>query len=365
MIKILYLVSNFRRTGPTRQLLNIVSNLDRSVCEISVLSLSPEPEDSMIGDFRSLQINISSLALSRFKGFFYADNKVRSHILTAQADIIHSQGIRPDMIASKIQDRHVVSTIRNDPRVDYPLKFGKFIGSQMAGKHLKVMRKLKHPVACSQSLAEDLKSKYGISAACIQNGVDTEKYSPAGKAEKAKLREKLGLEKAGKYFLTAGSLIPRKNIEILIRAFLKYSGGNLLVLGDGPEKEKLTALCKDRQNIHLAGNAGNADEYMKAADFYLSASTGEGLPNTVLEAISSGLPVVVSDIAPHREIFAKTDHQYFFPPGDEKALIHLIGEINKDDHAALQKKMRSTAEGNFNAKFMAAKYQDLYFKLLS
>ena len=363
MIKILYIVSNFRRTGPTRQLLNIISNLDRSLCEVSILSLSPEPEGSMIEDFRSQQINISSLALSRFKGFFYADNKVRGHILKAQPDIIHSQGIRPDMIASKIQDRHIVCTIRNDPRVDYPLKFGKFIGGQMAAKHLNTIRKIKHPIACSKSIAEELNSKYAIKTTAIQNGVDTEKYRPAGKEEKTELRKKLGLEKDGNYFLTAGSLIPRKNTETLLRAFRDLGRRHLLILGDGPEKEKLGEFAKGMKNIRFAGNVSNTSEYMKAADYFVSASTGEGLPNTVLEAISSGVPVILSDIKPHREIFSDTDYACFFPARDAESLIELIKKTEREDLKSLQIKMRERAINNFSAKIMAGKYQALYSNL--
>ena len=46
-------------------------------------------------------------------------------------------------------------------------------------------------------------------------------------------------------------------------------------------------------------------DYLQAADIFISTAVSEGLPNTVLEALSSGLPCILSDIGPHREIIEK------------------------------------------------------------
>src|SRR5690606_8396576 len=97
-------------------------------------------------------------------------------------------------------------------------------------------------------------------------------------------------------FISVGSLIPRKNMKVLVEAFnvfSKASSGSLVILGGGPEMEKLRSVsCR---SIFLQGNVDNVRDYLAGCDYFVSTSLAEGLPNTVLEALAMGLPAILSD----------------------------------------------------------------------
>src|SRR5699024_7455453 len=102
-----------------------------------------------------------------------------------------------------------------------------------------------------------------------------------------------------------GSLIPRKNPVTLVKGFLESKANEnsiLLVIGDGPLKSNIYNMVKDSKHIMLKGQIFNVSDFLKASDYFISVSLSEGLPNTVLEAMSTGLPVCLSNIPPHTEI---------------------------------------------------------------
>lgn len=68
MTKILYIVSTLKSTGPTNQLYNIVRYGDNQNYSYTILTLSPEPNDSKIDDFKKLGVRVDTLNLSRVKG---------------------------------------------------------------------------------------------------------------------------------------------------------------------------------------------------------------------------------------------------------------------------------------------------------
>lgn len=103
MIKILYIVSTLKRCGPNNQLFNIINNLDETNFFPVVITLSPEPMDSRFDDYVKAGIEVHSLNLSRFSGVFFAKSKVRKLIDELRPDIIHTQGVRGDIIASQIK----------------------------------------------------------------------------------------------------------------------------------------------------------------------------------------------------------------------------------------------------------------------
>src|SRR5699024_4539946 len=121
-------------------------------------------------------------------------------------DIIHTQGLRPDAIAVKyLQNYKVVSTIRNYPPEDYPMKFGRLTGFFMAMIHSKIIKRAYKPIACSNSLKSKLTNRLNLNLDVIQNGVDIVKYHPVSELEKERLRESLGIPLKSKVYISVGS----------------------------------------------------------------------------------------------------------------------------------------------------------------
>ena len=113
-------------------------------------------------------------------------------------------------------------------------------------------------------------------------------------------------------FITIGRLIQQKGQWHLIRAFTQvvkqYPRATLLILGEGEYRDKLQTLIADcdlQDHVFLLGNHSNVYQFLNQADVFVFSSLWEGMPNTMLEALAVGLPIVSTDcISGPREIIA-------------------------------------------------------------
>jgi len=116
-------------------------------------------------------------------------------------------------------------------------------------------------------------------------------------------------------------------------------------------------------NILFTGQRRDISNLLQLSDAFVSPSLSEGLPNTVLEAMASGLPVLLSEIPQHKEIFTGHDYQYFFPPTDDVMLSKLMESmINKGPEST---SMLDIVHNNYSADIMAERYQEYYKNILS
>ena len=171
-------------------------------------------------------------------------------------------------------------------------------------------------ITVSDDLRQYYQSTYSVQASRISNGVDIpEKVGPG------RCLSKFALAKNG-YLLFVGRLVPEKGIENLIEAFNALKTGlKLVIVGDSPETpdyvNHLKALAHDNPRVVFTSYLRGRDlaEVYSNALAYVSPSLLEGNPITVLEAMSYGLPVLLSDIPPHLEILS-----LFLPPVEPAAL---------------------------------------------
>ncbi|TVP45037.1 MAG: glycosyltransferase [Mongoliibacter sp.] len=355
-IKILYLVSTLERKGPTNQLLYLIKNLDSNMFEAKVLTLSKEPENSMQVEFEKSGIPVETLGTGRFSGLLKNKKILKKYLEVYQPSVIQSMGIRADAYNATFDEKYFrLTTSRNFPPEDYVKKFGKFKGGLMAKKQLGYFKKLA-VVSCSQSIFNQL-SQVGITSEVIQNGVDLDLYTPT----KRRYHENNGIKEAG-LFVTVGSLISRKNTKTIVEAFnLLGPRFHLLVVGEGPELDMLKHLSEN-ENISFLGNSNQVNDLLIQADCFISASSAEGLPNAVLEALSCDLPVILSDIEPHREIVEKSIYEkLIFNAFKPEALKEKILEFLKNRDSFLGQG-RDLVSSKFSATQMSKKYQELYLK---
>jgi glycosyltransferase involved in cell wall biosynthesis len=178
-------------------------------------------------------------------------------------------------------------------------------------------------IVVSRDLAEHFQQRYGRPTCYIPNGVGEPTHRPPDA-----IRRRFGL-RGDDYVLFVGRLVPEKAPDLLLRAFSTIDREAKLVLAGGSSftdefVRSLRSLAASDPRIILPGYVyGDLLEelYSNAAVFVLP-SLLEGLPLTLLEAISYGIPVVASDIAPHREVLGP--ERPLVPPGDQRALAEAI-----------------------------------------
>ncbi|MBE0508707.1 MAG: glycosyltransferase [Marinospirillum sp.] len=371
MKKIVYIVSTLKRTGPTSQLFNLIKYLDRSQFEPHLITLSPEPADSRWSDYEALGVQLHSLNLSRLFGVFLGKKQLGKLIGKIKPDLIHTQGIRGDVLSSGILGNiPKICTIRNIPQKDYPMTYGKFVAGLMLWRHKRAMRKLTLCVGVSRAVSDNLQQCFGFyNISTVQNGVDTELYNLAGNIEKEVLRKNIGLPQEGSLWISSGHLSARKDPLFLIDAWKRPGyvdqSNHLIFIGSGLLDQECRAAADGCANIHVLGRVTNVADYLKACDYFVSASQAEGLPNAVLEAMACGLPVLLSDIEPHKEIVAMSEKSgLLFRLGDEISFHEEFEKLCDDDREARSSAALSLVNDSLSASIMSENYQKLYNELI-
>ena len=167
-------------------------------------------------------------------------------------------------------------------------------------------------------------------------------------------------------YIFSGQFIERKNIPFLLEGFKKVANKDdkLILLGNGPEYDDLREKYSNK-NIKFYGSVDEMNTYLNLGDVYVSTSKSEGLPNGVLEAMSVGLPVILSDIEQHQEIlFDDNCGGYLFKRDDMQSFITALMQIKSCDIVDLGKQASKNVKENFSSEIMSKKYQKMYDKLL-
>jgi teichuronic acid biosynthesis glycosyltransferase TuaC len=135
----------------------------------------------------------------------------------------------------------------------------------------------------------------------IGNGVDTSVFRSL---DQDACRQKLGLPAKDRIILSVGHLVERKGFHILLKAFAQLQnrkGLRLAIVGDGEMRgalHKLAAELGVTDQVHFAGAVRNEGlpEWYSASDYFVMASSREGWPNAVCEALACGLPVIATRV---------------------------------------------------------------------
>ena len=363
--KILFVISSLRPCGPVRQLSYILRYLDRDRFSPVVIRLSQEEKSSMEPLFSEMGVPVYTVPVKKVK-LFTQKRQIRDSILREfSPDLIHVHGLRADSLFSGLEGIPVISSVRNYPGDEYIHRFGWLAGKAVAKLHIHYMKKICIPVACSDYVAMRYGEKTGIPFLHIDNGVDTDFFKPVSPDVKKKRRQELELDENKLVFIYSGVLSRRKNPALLIRSFLRsrWRDEGILVLA-GEMKDALKAVEAGRPNILLTGPVEDILPWYQASDILLSASRSEGLPNAVLEGMSCGLPVLLSDIPPHAHIL---DHcpdagRLFHTEAD---LSSLLDQADREKAEAAGKTAAEGVRRHFSAEKMSLEFQDLYRKIIA
>lgn len=136
----------------------------------------------------------------------------------------------------------------------------------------------------------------------VPNGVPMAEFGREYPKEKLDgLKMKLGKEPGDIFLITTSRLVVKNAVDDVIKS-LQYLPGNIkfLVLGDGPDKEKLLSLAKElglEQRVIFLGQIQHEriPLYCRISDIFIRPSLSEGLGNSFLEAMAAGLPVIATD----------------------------------------------------------------------
>ena len=366
MKKILFTITTLRRGGPVNILFDIIKYLDRSAFSAHVLTLCPEEGDSRWDEFVELGVPVTTLAARKGARFGFASFRLKSVVDRIRPDVVHSIGFRADVLGALALGKYKkISSQLNYPFDDYRMTYGAAAGGAMAHLTAWALKRYDTAVACASDVASRMAAR-GVATRVIYNAIDDELFVPAAAAEREALRKQLDIPAdAAPMFIFVGVLSDRKQPLVALRAFLRllenHPKAMLLVLGDGPESEACRQSSQSTDRVRYAGRVAETRPFLAASDAYIATSKAEGMPLSVVEALAMRLPVVLSDINPHREILQlEPDAGVLARTGSIDDTFEAMRTLAGRDLALMGDRARRVVEQNLSSRVMSRKYQAIY-----
>ncbi len=251
-------------------------------------------------------------------------------------EILDFHWVYPDAFAglrwAREFGKKIVVTIRGNESICY---FEKSLRKRMV---IKTLKAVDHIIAVSNDMKEKVVQEYGVErkkVTVIPNGIDPKKFFQTNKLDAQK---QCGLELGSKYILALSRLSPEKGLDSLIKAFLEVSRQDttLLIVGDGPLKNKLEEMVRDlgiSKRVLFFGAVPHEEtvKWYNAADVFCLPSLWEGCPNVVIESLASGTPVVASNVGGIPDLIPNDSYGILVPAGDPVSLARALDNaLNKE-----------------------------------
>lgn len=223
--------------------------------------------------------------------------------------------------------------------------------------------------ACCQFSADALARNDGFSRQqieVIENGIQWERYQTH--YDKLALREKLGLNAQRKYIACVARFHPIKDHTSLLHGFAELAAQradvDLLLIGDGPRRNELEQLVQQlgmKDRVKFLGVRSDVADLLQAVDIFTLTSLCEAASLTLLEAMASGLPVVVTDVGGNPEMVRNEREGLLVPRQDTKAIASALTRILED--SSLAHSMGQAGKHRVKETYSLARTIDRYHQL--
>ena len=205
----------------------------------------------------------------------------------------------------------------------------------------------------------------------LASGVDSHHFHPGPPAPALVASLNAG---SGPRVIFTGRLHPQKNLEMLLHAWpavVSQTGATLILVGEGPDRDRLTSLARSlgiADRVYFAGPVADPSDWLRVASVFVLPSVAEGMSNSLLEAMSTGLACVASQIGGNTDLLGGSDPSGVLIGSSEPTawsahLIDLLGDtarINRLGAAA-----RGRIDQDYALKMVVGRYQLLYESLLT
>ena len=204
----------------------------------------------------------------------------------------------------------------------------------------------------------------------IPNFVDTEKFVPQTGNQKD-CRNSLSTSDE-KIIMHISNFRPVKRIPDIVEVFEGVSNqinARLILIGDGPEKEKIRVLVDEKgltDKVNFLGKQDDVSRLIPCADIYMLPSSHESFGLTALEAMSCGVPVIGTSGSGMDEFLGDNSAGLLLTVGDLSSMIEGCISILNNPELALEmgKKGRQKAIKDYNVDLIVNKYEDLYKRVV-
>lgn len=387
-MKVLIITTTFppQHTGSGKLLLDVCKQLSRDHnVEFDVLNITSRTEER---DYSIDGINVffkyvgrTNLVLGFIKKFLY----VRSFLSEKQKkyDVVHCLTVSWATLFGVVMAKR-----RKLPTIMESTLIGDVIPDKGKIPHLfyqlkelakgKIYNKVDIYKVYSLALKEEISSaKIKKPVTIISAPVDTDLYKPTDYKTKERIRRELGFDVDDKLILFVGALSRRKGVKLLVDSFFRvaptHSKLKLVLLGpvDENDREYLNEIEKNIDELNYSDRVfipkkivENVSEYMKCCDLFVLPSIREGFGAVTIEAMSSGMPTVVTHIPGISE--SQIDHGrngfivYEKTPEGLADILNRILEMNSEQLDEVKINARKKAVESYSLNSIAEQTMSLY-----
>lgn len=305
MQTIVYVVPSLILSGPINVVAGIVRHLDRRRFRPVVVELSVHP---YVGRhchalFQEMGAEVVRLGLSKWTLQLCTGRVARRLQERFGPDVVyHAHGYYPTLLLSRMSAPWRLTTIHNICEEDFLLQKGRWMGRYMVSRYRRALPRLPLCVAICRTMQQHY-GQSGPGRFCtVYNGVEA--ASPAQPSVRLAVRRRLGIAAEARVLLCPAAFTEGKNQRLIVEELRRSERRDFVVLftGQGAAEPLCRRLSEGDPRFRFLGYQNRMDDFWQAADYMVSASLSEGLPMAVLEAVVRGLPCLLSDIPPHREI---------------------------------------------------------------
>ncbi len=361
--KVAHVTFDMRIGGAEQVISSLIENTDQSKYDLSIICL-----EQAIGPF-GMQLQEKGYKVIPFNRNPGIDlsliRYIRHYIISHKVDILHCHQYTPyiyGLFASIFTSTKIIFT-----------EHGRFFPDQRKIKRVflnPLLNLFTDYITAISSATRDALVEFENfppqKIKIIYNGIDHFKYITPNNSS---VKQSLGINQKGYVLGTVARLDPIKNHRLMIKALESvrqaFPETFLIIVGDGPERENLESFASKlglSSYVIFTGFREDIHNYMKIIDVFLLTSFSEGTAMTLLEAMASSLPCIVTEVGGNPEIVKDEETGFVIPNDNEKILSEKICKLLDDD--ILKKEMgvagRKRFEENFTVDKMVSAYENIY-----
>jgi glycosyltransferase involved in cell wall biosynthesis len=368
MTNVALCITDLNAGGAERCLVEIATRIDRARFVPTVYCLKPPPEPgetSLVPELETAGVAVHFLNARGWRDFPRMVTELRRSLSDRDTQITQSFLFHANIVArfaaSGVRGCRVVSGIRVAERGASWHRWADRLTQQKVDKYVCVSRSV---AEFSAKIARLPAEKLAV----ISNGIDPQRYCNLQPAN-------LSVLPPGRRLITfIGRLEAQKSLRDLIataRTWLaRLPDCDLLIVGKGPQEAQLREQCRAAgiaERVHFLGWRADVPAILAASSLLVLASAWEGMPNVVLEAMASGLPVAATRVEGIEELLGPAIQEQSVPYGDWEGFSEMVVRIaNSPDLAEkLANANRRRAIEQFSVQRMVEAYQALWQALLT
>ncbi len=369
--RVLHLVNEFNPASTNRRVLNLIAGLDRDRY-VNHVGCVKRPDGPMADEFQGVGAEVINFGKSAGKFGYKLFPQLAHYIREQNINIVHTHALRADLMGGLavrlMRDRPVLLASKGNTSY-IPNQKGWLARNILYWPVMYLPDKI---ITVSEAMRNQIIDRLRLKSNRIMSlhtGIEIDSfYKPETRDA---CREKLGIAPGDFVATYTGRLVTGKGLDNLLNAVPQFANlrkqCRVLIVGEGPLRESLQKQVQEldiASHVVFTGFRSDIPEILAATDVFVLPSLSEGLPQSIMEAMSAGKAVVATSVGGVVELIEPETEKtgILIPPRNPQALAKALGRLCENQHLCeeLGRNARAFMRRHFSTERMVRDYDKLY-----